>query len=117
MRAIQIKGGPVQTAVTIPVQILLKDPFSHDLANDFVPVLLYLAPTGGISIVNAVNPLAVIRSNPLPVVLEPEVQCPAGSCWWLSIRNPSTSVADLTQFRILFQGVKRRIREDNSCAS
>lgn len=125
VRGIQVKGGPVtnvtqNTGFPANVQVRFKDPFSHDLSNDFVPVGLYIAP----SVANAAfvplppNPF-FIRANPLTVVVEPEVRCPAGSVWWLSIRNQTTVVQDLTQLRFIFQGVKRRLNDElgGGCAS
>ena len=124
LRAMQIKGsgvGVTSTAFLPPgVQIRWKDPYHHDLSNDYVPVYLYVAP----SIVSSTlftgipnNPPINVRNNPLAVVFEPEVQCPAGSIWWLSIRNPFTVAVDLTQLRILFTGIKRQLADGGGCAS
>ena len=125
-RGIQVKGGPAPTTIQgqagspANVQIRFKDPFSHDLSNDFVPVGLYVAPSVVESIFVPLPPNPFfLRSNPLTVVVEPEVRCPAGSVWWLSVRNQTTTTQDLTQLRIIFQGVKRRLNDElgGGCAS
>ena len=124
VRGMQVKGGPT-FAGPPPVQVRFKDPFSHDLGNDWAWVFLYVTPTGAVSSETVLlAPFSgASRSNPLTVVLEPEVRSPAGSVWWLSVRNPSVvdggvgSAVDLTQFRLIMQGVKRRLNGGGGCAS
>lgn len=116
LRGLQVKGGP-GTAQPANVSVRLKDPFSRDLSNDFLPLGLYITPSGAVSATTAVIPVTAFRNNPLTVVFEPEVRCPAGSIWWLSIQNPTATTQDLTQVRILFSGVKRRLNGGGGCAS
>jgi hypothetical protein len=120
VRGIMVQGGPLFPLLSpapATVQVRFKDPFSHDLSNDFVPVGLYVAPSTVRSISLAIIPTIFVRNNPLMIAFEPEVRSPAGAVWWLSIRNPTATTQDLTQVRITLSGVKRSVNGGGGCAS
>jgi hypothetical protein len=73
--------------------IQFKDAYGNYLSDVPIPVNLYAAPIGNVSI-----------GNP-PVALEPELFCPAGSNLWVYLQNITAGTLPLP--RITIYGVKR----------
>ena len=94
-RAIKVVGAADERGGT-PISnldIWLKDPFGNYLSQTYVPISRYLTGAG--------------RAVPgrLPVIVEPEVMCPAGGMWTMYLYNPTTG--SINPPSITFFGVKR----------
>ena len=79
----------------MPVSLLVRffDPFGNALSADFVPMIQYVNPSGS-------------AAGGLPVPIEPEIECPAGSGILVSFKNTdantSVQLPDITLY-----GLKR----------
>jgi hypothetical protein len=95
-RAIRVLGAVTEQGGGTPVSnlyIWLKDPFGNYLSQTYVPISRYLTGAGA----------GIIGR--LPVIIEPEIICPAGGMWAMYLYNPTTG--SLLPPSITFFGVKR----------
>ena len=87
------RGIKVATVGGSNLKIQFKDPWGNYLSSAPLPINLYVNPGG------AAGP------GFSPVVIEPEIQCPAGGIFWVWLQN--TSGAPVAAPAISFYGVKR----------
>jgi hypothetical protein len=79
----------------MPVSLLVRffDPFGNALSADFVPMIQYVNPSGS-------------AAGGLPVPIEPEIECPAGSGILVSFKNINpTNAVNLPD--VTLYGMKR----------
>jgi hypothetical protein len=100
LRGIQVKG--INGADPV-VAVQFKDPFENYLSDDYVPLDLAYAP----------DSTAQYFCN---IVIEPEIRCPAGGVWWVSIKNQTNATQDITKVRIVLSGNKRYVVKGVKCA-
>jgi hypothetical protein len=102
-RAIAVRG---LNGVDPVVAVQFKDPFENYLSDDYVPLDLYISPNA-----------TATQGGWLSVVIEPEIRCPRGGCFWLSVKNQTSGSADITKVRVTISGVKRRLAKAVNCAA
>ncbi len=92
-RGVRLNLGGGANGVPVTLLVRFTDPFGNPLSADFVPVIQYMNPSGS-------------AAGGLPVPIEPEIECPAGSGLSVSFQNvdPDNSVLlpDITLY-----GMKR----------
>ena len=88
---VNLDGGTSGMPVTLLVRFF--DSFGNALSSDFVPVIQYVNPSGS-------------AAGGLPVPIEPEIECPAGSGILVSFKNiDPINAVDLPE--ITLYGLKR----------
>ena len=94
-RAIAVLGAADERAgsAVSNLYIWLKDPFGNYLSQTYVPISRYLTG-GGAGVIGR-----------FPVIIEPEIICPAGGMWTMYLYNPTTG--SINPPAITFFGVKR----------
>ena len=101
LRGIQVKG--INGADPV-VSVQFKDPYNNNLSDDYMPLDLTVAP----------DATALYF---LSITVEPEIRCPRGGVFWVSVRNQTSGNADLTKVRITLSGVKRQPMKAVKCAA
>jgi hypothetical protein len=81
-------------SIVIPVTLLVRffDPFGNALSADWVPVIQYVNPSGS-------------AAGAIPVPIEPEIECPAGSGILVSFKNTASNAVYLPD--VTLYGMKR----------
>ena len=88
---LNLDGGTSGMPITLLVRFF--DPFGNALSADYVPVIQYVNPSGS-------------AAGGLPVPIEPEIECPAGSGILVSFSNiDPINAVDLPE--ITLYGLKR----------
>jgi hypothetical protein len=79
-RGISVLGADVERGGTAPsnLYLWLKDPFGNYLSQTYVPLSRYLTGSGR------------TVTGRFPVILEPEIICPAGGMWVAYFYNPTS---------------------------
>jgi hypothetical protein len=73
-RGVRLNKDDTLTGMPVTLLVRFFDPFGNALSADFVPVIQYVNPSGS-------------AAGGLPIPIEPEIECPAGSGILVSFKN------------------------------